>query len=87
MELRCPLYPVRPQTVELCDEPLLAPAGICSNEMLISAELVASVFRRMACSSAELGERLAHPPLGAGASVERGVEVVAIIKAGKQSGS
>ena len=29
----------------------------------------------------------AHPPLGAKASVERGVEVVVIIKAGKQSGS
>ena len=32
-------------------------------------------------------ERLAHPPLGARASVERGVEVGIIIKAGKQSGS
>ena len=32
-------------------------------------------------------ERLAHPPLGARASVERGVEVVVIINAGKQSGS
>ena len=34
-----------------------------------------------------LVERLAHPPLGARASVERGVEVVIIINAGQQSGS
>ena len=32
-------------------------------------------------------ERLAHPPLGARASVERGVEVEVIIKAAEQGGS
>ena len=34
-----------------------------------------------------LGERLAHPPLGARANVEREVEVVVIIKAAEQGGS
>ena len=34
-----------------------------------------------------LGERLARPPLGARATVEHGVEVVVIIKAGEQGGS
>ena len=34
-----------------------------------------------------LAERLAHPPLGARASVERRVEVVVIINAGQQGGS
>ena len=42
---------------------------------------------RVEVMSSYLAQRLAHPPLGAGASVERGVEVVAIIKAGKQGGS
>ena len=34
-----------------------------------------------------LPERLAHPPLGARATVERGVEVVVIIKAAEQGSS
>ena len=42
---------------------------------------------RVEVVSSYLAQRLAHPPLGARASVERGVEVVIIIKAAEQGGS
>ena len=53
----------------------------------IQRSFVVFVFLAADWHLAIFGQRLAHPPLGARASVERRVEVVVIINDGQQGGS
>ena len=53
---------------------------VSGGPLALAPQLVIGVFHYLV-------ERLAHPPLGARASVERGVEVVVNINAGQQGGS